>query len=91
MIRVLIPLTAIAVAGCTHVDPVAPGKCDGDLVQRFVGRDFAAPLHEEMRKASGSQSVRVIRPGDAVTMDYREDRLNIGLDARGKVESARCG
>ena len=40
---------------------------------------------------SGARTVRVIRPGDAVTMDYRQDRLNIELDADGKIVRFNCG
>jgi hypothetical protein len=40
---------------------------------------------------TGATIVRIVRPGEAVTMDYREDRLTLELDAAGKVVSARCG
>ncbi|KPP93170.1 MAG: Peptidase inhibitor I78 family [Rhodobacteraceae bacterium HLUCCA08] len=35
--------------------------------------------------------VRVIRPGQPVTMDYRVDRLNIELDAADRVMRVTCG
>jgi hypothetical protein len=38
-----------------------------------------------------AEKVRVISPGDMVTMDYRPDRLNIDLDASGTIVALRCG
>lgn len=40
---------------------------------------------------AGSTSVRIIKPGDQVTMDFLEARLNIEVDAAGNVASLRCG
>ena len=40
---------------------------------------------------TGARTIRWIRPGDVVTMDYREDRLTIHLDGRGRVERLTCG
>lgn len=36
-------------------------------------------------------SIRVIRPGEAVTKDFRPDRLNVELDEEGKVTRVYCG
>jgi hypothetical protein len=38
-----------------------------------------------------SPNVRRIHPGDNVTMDYRADRLNIDIDAKGVITGLRCG
>jgi hypothetical protein len=32
-----------------------------------------------------------VKPGMAVTMDYREDRVTIRVDESNKIESASCG
>ncbi len=42
-------------------------------------------------RLSGSRDARWISPGMAVTMDFREDRLNFELDAQGKIVRAFCG
>lgn len=34
---------------------------------------------------------RVIRPGDPVTRDYRPERVNIAVDATGRVTRVFCG
>lgn len=43
------------------------------------------------RSQFGKRPLRVIRPGDAVTMDYSEHRINLNLDARDIVASVTCG
>ena len=44
----------------------------------------------EIPKAN-ARHVRVVKPGMAVTMDYRIDRLTVMLDDSGKIESISCG
>ena len=39
----------------------------------------------------GNKTIRVIKRGDAVTMDYRPDRLNLELDDSGGIGRVRCG
>ena len=36
-------------------------------------------------------NVRRIHPGDQVTMDFRPERLNIDIDAKGAITRLRCG
>lgn len=35
-------------------------------------------------------TTRIVRPGDAVTMDYRPDRLNVKLNKKGRITSFQC-
>jgi hypothetical protein len=56
-----------------------------------VGRQATSEVGAEALRLTRAQRLRWIRPGDAVTMDYREDRLNIDLDAQGRVRALRCG
>jgi hypothetical protein len=37
------------------------------------------------------QGTRVIEPGMAITEDYRADRLNLDLDAGGRITRVWCG
>ncbi len=45
----------------------------------------------EIDVATLPQPRRIIRPGEAVTMDYREDRTNIELDGNDRVVRVYCG
>ena len=38
-----------------------------------------------------SRTARVIRPGQAVTMDFRGDRVNLMLDTQDRVDKVTCG
>lgn len=71
--------------------PPAMESCDAEDVQAWIGKAFPSDGVERASEATGSAVVRVVRPGEAVTMDFRADRLTISLDANGKVVSARCG
>ena len=65
--------------------------CDATKVQWTLGKLADEALVAKAKSESGSERLRVIKPGMAVTMDYREDRLNLDVDANNKVTSARCG
>lgn len=60
--------------------------CGASELQSLVGGP--ASVLETMK--FGKQ-VRIIRPGMAVTMDYREDRLNIEIDKRETITRIACG
>ena len=72
-------------------EPVAGRDCNADGQQDLVGRPATAELGAEALRRSHSRTLRWIRPGDAVTMDYSPQRLNINLDAQGRVERFNCG
>jgi hypothetical protein len=71
--------------------PPPMDECDASDLGFVAGKPFSEALKERAREASGSRTVRVIRPGEAVTMDYGLTRLNLELDAKGVVINARCG
>jgi hypothetical protein len=101
MIRIALPLLALATAACIPPgEPQAPpapppaaeaGKCDAAPVQGYVGSHASGPVVEKIVAESGARSARVIRPGMAVTMDYREDRVNVRVDDEGRIASIACG
>jgi hypothetical protein len=57
----------------------------------LVGEPESAAVAEQARQQSGARTVRWLRPGQIVTMEYRDDRLNLELDANGKIIAIRCG
>lgn len=56
-----------------------------------IGRAPTAQVVEQVRIDTRSDSVRVIRPGEAVTMDYRGDRVNIKVNERNAIVGVSCG
>jgi hypothetical protein len=69
----------------------ASGACNVEPAQSGVGQPYADALGAELQAKAGAKVLRVIRPGQAVTMDFRDDRLNVELDAAGKVKRVSCG
>jgi Peptidase inhibitor I78 family len=87
-----LPLLLIACARPVAETP-APDllDCDASRAQGLVGQKASETLGKEALKRTGSQTLRWTRPGQAVTMDYRTDRLNIDLDERDVVVRIGCG
>ena len=88
--RLLAILPLLALAAC--VEPVAPPAaepapdlCNATALQGLVGQP-ASVLQTMMLRAG----TRVINPGDAVTMDFRADRMNIEIGANGRIEKIAC-
>lgn len=70
--------------GCAAVAEALGGTWIGkpyDALEPVLGDDLVPELG----------SLRVIRPGDAVTRDYRLNRLNISLDEADIVTKFYCG
>lgn len=85
----------LALAGCVYESPPfegtpAPGDtptaCGAPELQGLVGQPES--VLETMRF---SQTLRVIQPGMAVTMDYSPFRLNILIGRSGLIERVYCG
>lgn len=67
------------------------GTCRNADFSRFVGKAGTNALAAEARAVAGASTVRWLRPGQVVTMEFRDDRLNIELDAGNRVVALRCG
>lgn len=71
--------------------PALPGSCDATQVQWTVGKAIGEAETEQARKDAGAATVRVLKPGQPVTMEFNGTRLNIEVDDKGVGVSARCG
>lgn len=67
------------------------GTCNAQAAQQAVGKSSTAQVVEQARVASGARMARVLRPGQAVTLEHNAERLNLRVDAGGKVLAADCG
>ncbi len=76
-----------AVPAARAISPIA---CSIARAEGFVGQQGDV-IAERARDAAGANSVRTIRPGQQVTMDFRGDRLNLKLNAQGIVTGVSCG
>jgi len=74
-----------------QVEEDAAMTCDATPGKWAVGEIADDALVAKVKADTGSDRVRVIRPGMMVTMDYREDRVNLDVDADNRVLTIRCG
>lgn len=98
--KIILPLAMVAsltLVSCADERPTPlPGPpqgrvCNAAGVQSLIGRPMNARNRALARRVSRAAVVRVLKPGQAVTMEFREDRLNLDVSARGIITGARCG
>ncbi|MBO9356080.1 hypothetical protein GG851_18995 [Bordetella petrii] len=65
--------------------------CDAQRVQDLVGKKYSESVADDARSRSQSSQLRVLRPGQVMTMEYNPTRLNIILDAGDAISALRCG
>ena len=89
-------IAALAAVGVALLAPVTEARaqarsnqCGAARLQRFVGH----PVDRLQRLRPPDVAARyVCRPGCAVTMDYRPDRLTVTYDsATRRIRDVRCG
>jgi len=90
-------MVALPLVACAQVPPVdetpvmGAGDCDTSKLSDIIGKTATDALVADAQKRGGARTTRVIKPGQAVTMDYRTDRLNIEVTERNVVTATRCG
>ena len=68
-----------------------PLECDATQVQGLVGQVLDEATAEQARSDAGAKTVRVLEPGQMVTMEFDGERLNIEVDDKRTVTALRCG
>lgn len=94
----LISSAALALAACSSVNlyepdgsATMPQICNADKASHISGQRISAQLEQEAKQSSGAGMVRVIRPGQMITKEYRSERLNLQLNDYDVVVRAYCG
>lgn len=87
----LVPAMLSLAACATAEAPPVAGQCNADAANNYLGKAADAATIEAARNAAGAERVRTIKPGQMVTMEYLEGRLNLYLDASGNIERIACG
>jgi hypothetical protein len=84
---------SLALAACVEPAPIPPSPsqpvedtCGASEFQYLVGQDVSPVF-----AVTFTQPIRIIRPGDSVTMDFSEERMNFNLDDKDIVLSVTCG
>ncbi len=88
----ILPLLALAaLSACETMPAAGAGRCDAAGVQRFVGSLGTKDVGRILQKRSGAKTLRWLAPGTMATMDFRQDRLNVRVDARNFITGLDCG
>jgi hypothetical protein len=87
---------AAAISACashsTSVMGAGPASCHAAGAQALLGRTLDDHVREEALRDSGGLRSRVLPAGAAIMTDRADPmRLNIGLDAQGRIHWMRCG
>lgn len=69
----------------------ADGTCNVEAAQSLVGQIATAELGARVLRLTGARTLRWSPPDSAMTMDYRQDRVNVFYDKDMRVERITCG
>ncbi len=88
-------------AACTSAGSLQPaeagptvkgdGRCDAAPVSWAVGQQADEQVMKKVWRQSGAGLIRPIAPDQAVTKDFRQDRINVHLDADNSITKLDCG
>lgn len=90
------PFVLLAACGLPPATPDQPDRpivpiggadtCNAGQYQSLIGQDVTA-----LERVLLLAEVRVIRPNQAVTLDYRQGRINFIIGEAGQIVSITCG
>jgi hypothetical protein len=85
-------LILLGLSACASEPPRMPEpRCRAAGAESELGKTVDDKVADDARYAAGAMRTRVIRPGQAVTMDADPQRLNIEVDETGRIRRLRCG
>jgi len=92
-VRVLL-LAAVVVAGCTPVEmrgASEPKICKAESLGDLVGKRASDARGDVLLKRSGASMLRWLAPGTITTKEFRQERLNVHTDEKGRIVRLTCG
>jgi hypothetical protein len=89
----LIPLllAAFTVASDSRTAVSQSAQCNSAKAQTLRGQHYSEALAAAARQLTGASIIRVVKPGQPITMDFMSNRANVEIDAAGFVRDVRCG
>ena len=102
MKRVAISLVMmLGMVGCAASRPLRPpspgpqiasdGQCHADRVAWAVGQPSNQQVMARVWKESGAGLIRPLAPGQAVTREFKPDRINVHIDGSNVITGVDCG
>lgn len=85
--RTTLVISALLLAACQAPVAGTPAEdaCGASALEHLVGAPAIAAEEE-----TTPDNTRIIRPGDAVTMDFNPERLNIEIDENERISRVYC-
>lgn len=87
---VIVLALGLALGACAEMKVGVPGgpagSCPADQHQAWVGQRV-----DVLNDVDLPEGTRVIFPTTPVTMDYREDRMNVEVDKADQIARVYCG
>ncbi|QGX99606.1 hypothetical protein EI983_15565 [Roseovarius faecimaris] len=84
-------LCGLLLAGCMQTTAPAPAPDPDDSCGKAMFADLVGEPAANHSFDAAPGDVRVIYPGQAVTMDHRPDRLNVDVNRNGDIGRLWCG
>ncbi|RDZ26651.1 I78 family peptidase inhibitor [Lysobacter silvisoli] len=94
-------LAAAALSACASranppqmAGPLPPEQmtCNAEAAKSAaLGKQATAEVVEKARSDAGASAARVLKPGQMVTMEFMEGRLNVDVDDKNVIVDLRCG
>jgi hypothetical protein len=89
------PAASDSSSGASYGSPSAQASarktCDAAALQSQIGQKATQSVLEDLRTRSGAATARILRPGQLVTMEYNDTRLNLIVDDKDVMTAIRCG
>ena len=83
--------TATAEGGVPAGAVILSGTCNAQAGSYAVGKQASQAMQSELITRTLAKTLRVIRPGEAVTREFSSQRLNLEVDSAGNITAVRCG
>ena len=83
---IIAAVAGLMLTGCVQQEPAPPDACGAGALQMLRGQPG-----EALDGMALEGPVRVLPPGAMMTMDHRPERLNVELDAAGRIARLWCG
>jgi hypothetical protein len=81
-------------AACASLDTTPPEDthvvCNARTLEWTVGKEADEALVRRAQLEATAKTVRVLHPGQMVTMEYSDQRLNLHVDEHNRVTSYSC-
>lgn len=100
LLTAVIAAAAITLSGCgtiaggkSTIEPRAEtgGVCKPDGLESFVGKTATTEMGTDIAIRSGALRLRWLPPRTAVTMEFRQDRVNVAFDDNMIITQVNCG